>query len=70
MSVYLVAIQNHLDRVRFRTDYKNEIVKEKSLKELNVQLAIFIRDNLAEMPISYIKSRKSLSASELSFSKI
>ena len=43
----------------------NEIVKEKSVEELNAQLVSLVGENCAEMLISAFKSRRSISGPEL-----
>ena len=49
----------------FRTVDRDEIVKEKSVEELNAQLVSLVGENGAEMLISAFKSRRSISGPEL-----
>ena len=44
---------------------RHEIVKEKSVEELNAQLVSLVGENGAEMLISAFRSRKSISGPEL-----
>ena len=44
---------------------RHEIVKEKSVEELNAQLISLVGENGAEMLISAFKSRRSISGPEL-----
>ena len=44
---------------------RHEIVKQKSVEELNAQLVSFVGENGAEMLISAFKSRRSISGPEL-----
>ena len=65
-SVRLVgATRDLLDRAGFRPVDRHEIVKEKSVEELNAQLVSLVGENGAEMLISAFKSRKSISGPEL-----
>ena len=50
----------------FRPVDRHEIVKEKTVEELNAQLVSLVGENGAEMLISAFKSRKSISGPELS----
>ena len=43
----------------------NEVVKEKSVEELNAQLVSIVGENGAEMLISAFRSRRSISVPEL-----
>ena len=54
-----------LDRAWFRPVDRHEIVKEKSVEELNAQLVSLVGENRAEMLISAFKSNKSISGPEL-----
>ena len=54
-----------LDIAGFRPVDRHEIVKEKSVEELNAQLVILVGENGAEMLISAFKSRRSISGPEL-----
>ena len=44
---------------------RHEIVKEKSVEELNAQLVSLVGENGAEMLVSAFRSRKSISGPEL-----
>ena len=59
-----------MDRAGFRPVDKHEIVKEKSVEELNAQLVSRVGENGAEMLISAFRSRRSISDPELSWMKI
>ena len=54
-----------LDRAGFRPVDRHEIVKEKSIEELNAQLVSLVGENGAEMLISAFRSRRSISGPEL-----
>jgi hypothetical protein len=54
-----------LDRAGFRPVDRHEIVKEKSVEELNAQLVSLVGENGAEMLISAFRSRKIISGPEL-----
>ena len=60
-SVRLGATRDLLDRAGFRPVDRHEIVKEKSVEELNAQLVSLVGENGAEMLISAFKSRRSIS---------
>jgi len=60
-----IATRDLLDRAGFRPVDRHEIVKEKSVEELNAQLVSLVRENGAEMLISAFRSRKSISGPEL-----
>ena len=64
-SLLLGATRDLLDRVGFRPVDRHEIVKEKSVEELNAQLVSLVGENGAEMLISAFKSRRSISGPEL-----
>ena len=64
-SVRLGATRDLLDRAGFRPVDRHEIVKDKSVEELNAQLISLVGENGAEMLISAFKSRRSISESEL-----
>ena len=64
-SVRLDATRDLLDRAGFRLVDRHEIVKEKSVEELNAQLVSLVGENGAEMLISAFKSRRSISGPEL-----
>ena len=63
-SVRLAATRDLLDRAGFRPVDRHEIVKEKSVEELNAQLVSLVGENGAEMLISAFRSRKSISGPE------
>ena len=64
-SVRLGATRDLLDRAVFRPVDRHEIVKEKSVEELNAQLVSLVGENGAEMLISAFRSRRSISGPEL-----
>jgi hypothetical protein len=64
-SVLLGATHDLLDRAGFRPVDRHEIVKEKSVEELNAQLVSLVGENGAEMQISAFKSRICISGPEL-----
>ena len=55
-----------LDRAGFRPVDRHEIVKEKTIEELNAQLVSLVGEDGAEMLISAFRSRKSISGPQLS----
>ena len=69
-SVRLGATGDLLDRAGFRPVDSHEIVKEKSVEELNAQLVSLVGENGLEMLISTFKIRRSISTPELFLSKI
>ena len=62
----LGATRDLLDRAGFRLIDRYEIVKEKSVEELNAQLVSLVGESGAEMIISAFRSRKSISGPQLS----
>ena len=64
-SVRLGATRDLLDRAGFRPVDRHEIVKEKSVEELNAQLVSLVGENGAEMLISAFRSRRSITGPEL-----
>ena len=64
-SVRLGATRDLLDRAGFRPVDRHEIVKEKSIEELNAQLVSLVGDDGAEMLVSAFRSRRSISGPEL-----
>ncbi len=64
-SVRLGATRDLLDRAGFRPVDRHEIVKEKSVEELNAQLVSLLGENGADMLISAFKSRRRISGPEL-----
>ena len=66
VRVYVLgATRDLLDRAGFRPVDRHEIVKEKSVEELNAQLVSLVGENGTEMLKSAFKSRKSTSGAEL-----
>ena len=63
--MYVCATRALLDRAGFRPVDRHEIVKKKSLEELNAQLVSLVGDDGAEMLISAFRSRRSISDPEL-----
>ena len=61
---FMVKIFDELD-ASFRPVDRHEIVKDKSVEELNAQLVSLVGDNEAEMLISAFRSRRSISGHEL-----
>ena len=64
-TVRLGATRDLLDRAGFRPVDRLQIVKEKSVEELNAQLVSLVGENGAEMLISAFRSRRSISGPEL-----
>ena len=64
-SVRLGATRDLLDRAGFRPVDRHEIVKEKSVEELNAQLVSLVGENGAQMLISAFTSRRSILVPEL-----
>jgi len=60
-----VTDRDLLDRTGFRPVDRHEIVKEKSVEELNAQLVSLVGKSGAEMRISAFKSRRSIIGLEL-----
>ena len=60
-----IRVRDLLDRAGFRPVDRHEIVKEKSVEELNAQLVSLVGNDGAEMLISAFKSRRSISGPEL-----
>ena len=63
-SVRLGATRDLLDRAWFRPVDRHEIVKEKTVEELNAQLVSLVGENGAEVLMSAFRSRKSISSPE------
>ena len=59
------ATRDLLDRAGFRPVDRHEIVKEKSIEELNSQHVGLVVENRAELLIGALRSRKSISGLEL-----
>ena len=64
-SVRLGATRDLLDRAGFRPVDRYQIAKEKSVEELNAQLVSLVGNDGAEMLISALKSRRSITGPEL-----
>ena len=64
-SVRLGTTRDLLDRAGFIPVDSHEVVKEKSVEELNAQLVSLVGEDGAEMLISAFKSRRSISGPEL-----
>ena len=64
-SVRLGATRDLLDRAGFRTVDRHEIVKQKSVEELNAQLVSLVGENGAEFLVGALRSRRSISGPEL-----
>jgi hypothetical protein len=60
-----VTDRDLLDKAGCRSVDRHEIVKEKSVEELNAQLISLVGENGAEMLISAFRSRKSITGPEL-----
>ena len=63
--MHLGTTRDLLDRAGFRPVDRHEIVKEKTVEELNAQLLSLLGENGAEMLKSAFKSRRSISGPEL-----
>ena len=61
---FMVKIFDESD-ASFRPVDRHEIVKDKSVEELNAQLVSLVGENGAEMLISAFRSRRSISGHEL-----
>ena len=64
-SVRLGATRDLLDRAGFRHADRHEIVREKSVEELNAQLVSLVGENGAELLVGALRSRRSISGPEL-----
>ncbi len=64
-SVRLGATRDLLDRAGFRPVDRHEIVKEKSVEELNAQLVSLVGENVAEMIISSFRIRRNIYGSDM-----
>ena len=63
--VRLGATRDLLDRAGFRPVDRHEIVKHKSIEELNAQLVSLVGENGAELLVGALRSRRSISGPEL-----
>ena len=64
-SVRLGTTRDLLDRAGFRPVDRQEIVKHKSIEELNAQLVSLVGENRAELLVGALRSRRSISGPEL-----
>ena len=64
-SVRLGATRDLLDRAGFRPVDRHEIVKEKSVEELNAQLVSLVGEDGAQLLVGALRSRRSISGPEL-----
>ena len=64
-SVRLGSTRDLLDRSEFRPVDRHQIVKEKSVEELNAQLVIVVGENGAQLLVGALRSRRSISGPEL-----
>ena len=64
-SVRLGATRDLLDRAGFWPVDRHEIVKEKSVEELNAQLVSLVGENGEELLMGALRSRRSISGPEL-----
>jgi len=61
-----VTDRDLLDRAGFRPVDRHEIVKEKSVEELNAQLVSLVGENGAQLLVGALRSRRSISGPQLS----
>jgi hypothetical protein len=64
-SLRLGATRDLLDRAVFRAIDRHEIVKQKSVEELNAQLVSLVGENGAELLVGALRSRRSILGPEL-----
>ena len=64
-SVRLGTTRDLLDRAGFRPVDRHEIVRDKSIEELNAQLVSLVGEDGAELLVGALKSRRSISGPEL-----
>jgi hypothetical protein len=64
-SVRLGVTRDLLDRDGFRPVDRHEIVRDKSIEELNAQLVSLVGDDGAELLVGALRSRRSISGPEL-----
>jgi hypothetical protein len=64
-SVRLGVTHDLLDRAGFRPVDRHEIVRDKSIEELNAQLVSLVGENGAELLVGALRSRRSISGPEL-----
>ncbi len=60
-----VTDRDFLDRAGFRTVDRHEIVKEKSVEELNAQLVSLVGEDGAQLLVGAFRSRRSILGPEL-----
>jgi hypothetical protein len=60
-----VTDPDFLDRAGFRTVDRHEIVKEKSVEELNAQLVSLVGEDGAQLLVGAFRSRRSILGPEL-----
>ena len=66
LIIYInVIIQEALERAGFVPVDRQEIVKQKSVEELNAQLVSLVGENGAELFVGALRSRRSISGPEL-----
>ena len=64
-SVRLGATRDLIDRAGFRPVDRHEIVRDKSIDELNTQLVSLVGEDGAELLVGALRSRRSISGPEL-----
>jgi hypothetical protein len=64
-SIRLGTTRDLLDRAGFRPVDRHEIVRDKSIEELNAQLVSLEGEDGAELLVGALKSRRSISGPEL-----
>ena len=64
-SVRLGSTRDLLDRAGFRPVDRHEIVRKKSIEELNAQLVSLVGDDGAELLVGALRKRRSISGPEL-----
>jgi hypothetical protein len=64
-SIRLGTTRDLLDRAGFRPVDRHEIVRDKSIEELNAQLVSLVGEDGAELLVGALKSRRSISGPEL-----
>ena len=62
---FLGATRDLLDRAGFRPVDRHEIVKQKSVEELNAQLESLVGEDGAQLLVGAFRSRRSISGPEL-----
>ncbi len=64
-SVRLGATRDLLDRAGFRPVDRHELVRDKSIEELNAQLVSLVGDDGAQLLVGALRNRRSISGHEL-----